>query len=118
MKWTVSIKSSKLTVKVFANDATHERKTLDLKKYISDIGLPPWKDRIHNNYHIIANNMKQCDLPILNFCSCDKRRHNYFNPFIYKKLDSETVKAKALHLHHCSLYDVYELYLFYKSTVV
>lgn len=97
-------------ITVFANDCLHEVNSLQMD--ISDLRLPPWEKRIYYDFHAISNDMKHCDIPIPNFIRCDKRRHNCYEPFDFKKC-SKTQLAKRNAGHHCSLYDAYELYLYF-----
>ena len=95
---------------IYANDPTAEKNVFS-PLYIENIGLPGWKTRVNQAYHIVANQFKKLNVPILN-TSCHSDAHTDFMYF-HPNIRSEAQIAKALHGHHCSLYDVYELYLFY-----
>lgn len=95
---------------VFANDPTSEKETFH-PLYIEDIKLPGWKTRTHQPYHKVANQFKKLNVPILN-TACHMDAHSDFM-FFHPSIRTESQCARALHGHHCSLYDAYELYLFY-----
>ena len=93
---------------LFSNNPTIERRALSLN--VTDICLPIWLERVHCAYHLVARRFKELNIPIL-CISCYKDAHSLYEKPPYFK--NETVKVKADHGHHCSLFDAYELYLFY-----
>lgn len=90
---------------IFCNNPGKERKLFP-NLIINDILLPPWINRVNQHYHEVTKRFKELSIPILNV-RCSKYIHNQckFPPF----LDT----PKVAFGHHCSLYDCYELYLFY-----
>lgn len=95
---------------VYANDPQKERVLLQMKS-INDILLPPWQVRVTKPYHQVATRFKQLNVTILNK-KCDSYIHNAYNCDPLRDM-TETQRLRRLHGHHCSLYDCYELYLFY-----
>ncbi len=82
------------------------------KKPFSSRGrLPNWIVRVDKQYHKIARRFKDRNIPYHSTTNCFEEAHCNFVPLTYFK--NETAKIKADHGFHCSLYDVYELYLFY-----
>ena len=97
---------------IFANGSQKECKALSLN--IADIGLPQWNVRNEEAYHQVASKFKKLSIPILHV-KCPKEAHSSFHgPCIKNNTDGEL--AKARHGYHCSLYDVFELYLCYVMT--
>ena len=95
---------------LLANDPATES-ILFKPLYIEDVRLPSWKDRIHRPYHAVANRFKELNIPILN-TSCSSAAHSDFR--IYPCAPrTESQVARFTHGHHCSLYDCYELFLYY-----
>ena len=82
-----------------------------LKIRICDIALPPWAERHETASHQVALCFKELSIPICyNFCP--QKAHSSFVKH-YSHKDKLTNEAKRKHGFHCSLYDAYELYLFY-----
>ena len=104
--------SSKNIMSIYANDPTKEAKLLNIN--ISDIRLPPWAKRVYQSYHQMANDFKRDFVPIMDKRCCPKA-HNMYQRYPIKRL-SATEIAKREHGFHCSLYDAYELYLYYVTT--
>ena len=98
-------------VSLYANGPGKESEVLNIP--ISDIGLPPWADRIYQPYHQMALSFKREFIPILDKRCCFEA-HAAFTHYNMKRLN-ETEIAKSSHGFHCSLYDAYELYLSYIS---
>ena len=94
---------------IYANDPRKEAAILNLP--IKDLELPRWADRVFQPYHQLALTFKRDFVPILDKrCSADA--HSAFRKYPMRKLN-ETELAKRDFGVHCSLYDVYELYLAY-----
>lgn len=94
---------------MYANDPTKEKTVLNLT--IKDMELPPWKQRVSMHAHQTAVAFKKNSVPILNK-SCPKDAHSAFVGYpVYRNTATEL--AKRSHGFHCSLYDVFELYLYY-----
>ena len=94
---------------LYGNNPGREVKELQL--YISDIGLDQWSMRSYKAYHEVAYYFKKHNIPI---CStrCSEKAHSMYHSANVRPFNlSDT--AKERHGHHCSLYDCYELYLFY-----
>ena len=101
--------------KLYANDPTHERGLL--KPYVvEDLRLPIWKERVLEDYHEIAQNLKERNIPFFSTTNCFLEAHSNFRPLTYFK--NYTHKLKSAHGFHCCLYDVYELYLYYRMDYV
>ena len=101
---------SLVVVAMFANAPDKERQLLPYYR-IHDLLLPPWQERIDKPYHLVANRFKDLSVPIKDV-RCDKYVHSEYRGirgFIHNK----TQAIKLLHGYHCSLYDCFELYLFY-----
>lgn len=96
---------------MYANDPRKERTALNLP--IKDLNLPKWIDRVSQPYHEIAINFKQNCIPILDK-RCSKHIHAVYTSYPLKKR-SKTELAKFHYGFHCSLYDAYEMYLYYVS---
>ena len=97
-------------INAYGNNTFRESCKLNLS--ITDIGLPLWSERVKHNYHKIPNQYKLYNEPF-NFLACDSERHRlYVRPNV-SLCRTLCQKAKALHGWHCSLADVFELYLFY-----
>ena len=94
-------------LRIFANNPGKERKVFP-QYSISDILLPPWEERVNKHYHEVPNQFKWMNIPIANV-RCNAYIHNSYQCDPSTKMSSE----KHQHGHHCSLYDSYELYLFY-----
>ena len=95
--------------------ANNPKKEMDeLRAYICDIGLDGWTNRITKTYHVIANTFKKHFIPI---CSkrCSPEAHSSFVGTLMRPNNSSDA-AKEQHGFHCSLYDAYELYLFYVTS--
>ena len=99
-------------VHIFGNDPRKERSELNLD--IVDIELPGWIDRSKEPYHTIANRFKELSVPISNsnLC-CGNVAHSSYSTQPLWKPKNLTAVAKQEHGFHCSLYDCYEMYLFY-----
>ena len=98
-------------VSLYANGPGKESEVLNIP--ISDIGLPPWADRIYQPYHQTALSYKRQYVPILDKRCCFEA-HAAFIHYKMKRLN-ETEIAKSSHGFHCALYDAYELYPSYIS---
>ena len=103
--------SRKNVLSLYANNPRKESDALDI--VIEDIELPPWAERIYQPYHQMALSYKCEFIPILNKRCCFEA-HSVFKRYPIRKLN-ETEIAKRDHGFHCSLYDAYELYLYYVS---
>ena len=98
---------------VYSNDASFEGKVL-YPLHIEELTLPPWLQRVNEDYHQEAFRRKQYRIPVHNV-TCDENAHTYYRrPYYWK---NETAFVKANHGHHCALYDCYELYLYYLKRV-
>ena len=86
----------------------------DLQLRISDIGLDKWLVRTDKSYHMIAYTFKRSFIPIRSR-QCYKEAHSAFTGCLVR-LHNATDIAKEKHGFHCSLYDCYELYLYYVTT--
>lgn len=97
---------------LYANDPTMERITLGLELEIQDIKLERWANRINKPYHQIAQDFK---VSFDSICCkrCSPLAHSSFQGAIIKRPNNPSDLARHAHGFHCSLYDVYELYLFY-----
>lgn len=84
-----------------------------LKLPISDLHLPPWKDRGVSASHKSALSLKRHAIPI-NGISCSSA-HSFFLNWRPRRphAPSPTDVIKHDFGHHCSLYDCMELYFFY-----
>lgn len=94
---------------LYANDPTTEIKLFETLE-IENLCLPPWRIRYKGSYHIVAHRFKTLYVPILNTACCYEAHRDFR---CYPKATSDTQIVKNLHGHHCSLYDAYELYLFF-----
>lgn len=103
----------KIVLTMFGNNPAFECKELDLN--ILDIDLDKWIDRIDKPYHIIANAFKNKFIPILGR-RCSPEAHSSFRGVITKTNKKSDI-ARQKHGVHCSLYDCYEMYLCYISTL-
>ena len=94
---------------LFGNNPGKEVK--DLQLFISDIGLDQWKTRAYKAYHEVAYSFKKQNIPI---CSkrCCVEAHSMYHSAIVRPFNLGDA-AKERHGHHCSLYDCFEMYLFY-----
>lgn len=98
--------------RMFANNPAKERRLLGNMR-VEDILLPSWLEREKEPYHKVSRRYKQLNIPILNV-RCDAYIHNrYVMKSRYVRTCNETEITKLLHGRHCSLYDSYEMYLFY-----
>ena len=94
---------------MYAN-APHKEKTV-LNLPVLDMGLPCWERRTSLLSHQTALAFKRNSMPILSTtCCADAHRNFKFYPSIR---NSPMELAKQDFGHHCSLYDVYALYLHY-----
>jgi hypothetical protein len=82
-----------------------------LQYCISPFNLPEWRIRQDMPYHIVAGQFKKHNVPILSK-RCNTDVHSAFKYTIVRPYSS-TDTAKERHGCHCSLYDCYELYLYY-----
>lgn len=94
---------------IYANNPSKEKQFLQRTVY--DIGLPVWIDRIKLASHILTQHYKRLSVPILK-TSCNIEAHSSYKRHVLNSTNP-TECAKANHGYHCSLYDCYELYLFY-----
>jgi hypothetical protein len=92
-------------IRIFCNNPGKERKVFP-NLIIDDILLPPWDSRVNQHYHEVTKRFKDLCVPILSV-RCSSYVHNqcFFPPYLNT--------AKVLYGYHCSLYDSYQLYLFY-----
>lgn len=97
---------------IFANAPYKESTFLQLS--VSDVCLPPWKERADLRCHTVALSAKKCATPILGV-TCDA--HSSFRAFLPRRpyAPSSTELLKCEYAFHCSLYDSLECYLFYKD---
>ena len=95
--------------------ANNPKKEMDeFHTYICDIGLDAWKKRNDKTYHIIANTFKKHFIPIRSK-RCSPEAHSSFTRALVRP-NNLSDAAKEQHGFHCSLYDAYELYLFYVTS--
>ena len=94
---------------MFANNPAKERHMLP-KYEVFDILLPPWEKRIDMSYHEVANRFKELNLPVSS-AQCSTYIHNQYCRSRFFTTNSQVLKS--LHGYHCSLFDCYEMYLFY-----
>lgn len=99
---------------IWANAPNKERELLNTMN-IGDIKFPPWIERTKLMSHQMARHFKDQSAPITSvarFASCPKIAHNSFQcvPLLSH---SPTEYAKREYGYHCSLYDVFALYLHY-----
>lgn len=107
-RWLTKFK----VVLMLANNPAKERKLLG-NVYVEDILLPDWVHRQKALYHTVSRRFKELNLPIRNV-RCDAYIHNcYVDMPRYTRGLKESEVMKLLHGRHCSLYDTYEMYLFY-----
>ena len=100
---------TKRYVFLYGNDPGREVNELQL--YISDIGLDKWTIRSHKAYHEVAYYFKKHNIPICS-TSCCAEAHSMYHSAIVRPFNLSDA-ARERHGHHCSLYDCYEMYLFY-----
>ena len=82
-----------------------------LKLPVKDIGLPQWTDRYQLTSYQTALAFKRKRVPVFN-TMCNSEAHNKFRYFpSYRNTETELIKKDFG--HHCSLYDVFSLYLHY-----
>lgn len=94
---------------LYGNNPHSEIKELQL--FISDLVLDQWSIRAYKAYHEVAYCYKKHNIPI---CSrrCCEEAHSMYHSAIVRPFNVSDA-AKERHGHHCSLYDCFELYLFY-----
>ncbi len=108
---------TKSICKIYANEAARE--SAALKPYdVHNLKLPNWIERVKESYHQVAHRFKDLNIPIHSNTSCFEKAHTFFIPFKSYQCRNETQIVKAEHGHHCSLYDAYELYLFYVMRMI
>ena len=95
---------------LYANNPTSECAMLELE--INDIDLERWAVRADKLYHKKAHDFKVNFSPIY-AKRCSREAHSSFQSVIVKRPNNPSDLARHAHGFHCSLYDVYELYLFY-----
>ena len=95
---------------MYANAPDKERQLLP-GRTIHDLLLPPWQERMRKPYHVVANRYKELRIPIVNV-RCGGYIHSQYEG-IRCHVQNKTQMMKLLHGFHCSLYDCYELYLYY-----
>ena len=96
---------------VFANAPAREISLIGHNIHIDDISLPSWEHRERRACHQTALYFKRANVPILNR-RCSSHAHSSYKYFpVYR--NSTTEMAKKRWMHHCSLYDVFETYLYF-----
>ena len=98
---------------MFANAPQREYKLLGCS--VINMGIPPWIDRVSLLSHQMAHQFKTLELPITaltKYVACSKDAHQDFK-CVPTPHNSATELAKKHFGYHCSLYDVYALYLHY-----
>ena len=103
----------KIVLTIYGNNPAYECRALDMN--ILDVDLDKWIDRIHRPYHIIANAFKNKFLPISGK-RCTGEAHRAFLG-VRIRGGNESDIARHKHGVHCSLYDCYEMYLCYITTM-
>lgn len=104
-------------IAMYANAPAKEARLLN-NANILDLRLPNWSEREYLMSHRTARDFKMKALPITSvkgFKSCPSEVHSEFEK-IHRPLPqhlSLTDLAKKRYGYHCSLYDVYALYLHY-----
>ena len=99
-------------VKILGNDSEREAATLQL--HIDNLYLPCWVDRVRQDYHMHCDQKKFRDEMIFDMAICFGERHHLYRPPSHcNTRNKATYIAKLSSRWHCSLYDVYELYLYY-----
>ena len=98
---------------IYANGARTEARKLGLA--VCDICLPPWAERVRHDYHRIPNFYKLHNECFESRISCHESIHGYHVRSSVTQGMSDTQIAKVQHGWHCSLYEVYELYFFYRE---
>ena len=83
----------------------------DLKISIRDIKLDSWRVRRNKTSHKIALLYKKLFIPIKSIQCCEEA-HSHFKSVPTRPFNLSDA-AKEEHGFHCSLYDTYEMYLFY-----
>ena len=106
-KWLDSLN----VICIFANNPAKERLFLH-NNIIRDSLLPNWVDRASEPYHQVANCFKDLNIPVHGI-NCNPYAHRDYRSPSMRHLKTKKEEAKALHGHHCSLYDAYELYLYH-----
>ena len=97
---------------IYANNCVRERQLLNMN--VKDVGLPNWVERVKHRYHNIPQFCKKYGQPIFNVI-CDEDNHRIFQRRDILPSMKLCDKLKYAHGYHCSLADVYELYLFYEQ---
>lgn len=98
---------------IYGNAPSSEMAALEIE--VSDIYMDKWAERVKQPYHQVALRFKNLFIPICGK-SCCKQAHSSFQYIIVRRPNNESDIARRQHGFHCSLYDVYELYLFYIFT--
>ena len=94
---------------IFANNPMREIEVLKLP--VKDIGLPQWTERVEFISHQTALAYKRKRVPVFNTV-CKAGAHSKYQSFpVYRNSVPELIKKDFG--HHCSLYDVFSLYLHY-----
>ena len=93
--------------KIYVNDPTCER-GIPKPYVVEDIRLPIWKDRVRKESHVMAQNLQDSNIAFFTDAKCFREAHSNYEPLIYFRN-----RVKNGHSFHCSLYDVYELFLYY-----
>jgi len=96
-------------VAMYGNAPNKEKKELNLD--ITDIGLDNWATRHTKLYHQIAVSYKKKSLAI-HTQRCTAKAHSRFQSAIVRH-NNVGDAVREQHGYHCSLYDCYELYLFF-----
>ena len=97
---------------IFANNCVQERRLLNMN--VKDVGLPNWAERVKHRYHNIPQFCKKYGQPIFHVV-CDEDNHRCFQRRDIVPSMKLSDKLKYAHGYHCSLADVYEVYLFYEE---
>lgn len=98
---------------IFLYGNNPSKEVMELQLFVSDLSLDPWKMRSHKAYHEVAYSFKRHNIPICSK-SCSKEAHSEYRSAYVRPFNLSDA-AKERHGHHCSLYDCFELYLFYIS---
>lgn len=109
-------KSNYNIIKVFENSPNEM--THHFFDNVIDLKLPPWEDRVNQRYHLMANRLKDGNAVIdATICptKCSSHIHSLYKPYkTLRRCKNLSERLKLQHGFHCSLYDAFELYLFYK----
>ena len=82
---------------------------------VTDLRLPLWVDRINERSHIMANRLKESNLPICDV-NCSTEIHSSYKPYLtFNRCRNLAQRCKLQHGFHCALYDTFELYLYFKD---